>query len=137
MLSNRPDQGRPLRKLLRVPASAAQVVRTRTPRKTAHRLDKAGVEALIEAYEAGSTVYELGPRFGIHRSTVSVVLERQGVSRRYRLLEGSALDRAIHLYAAGKSLDRVGEDLGVNRSTVALALRRAGIQLRPRPGWIY
>lgn len=137
MFSNRSDQGRPLRKLLHHPPSGPKAVRTPTPRKTARRPDKGDIEALVESYEDGSTVYELARRFGIHRSTVSVVLERRGVSRRYRLLEGVTLDRAIELYAAGKALDQVGEDLGVNRSTVALALKKAGVRLRPRPGWIY
>ena len=137
MFSNRSDQGRSLRKLLQHPPSDPQVVRTRTARRAARRLDESEVEALSEAYKVRVTVYELGRRFGIHRSTVYVVLERQGVSRWYRLLEGATLDRAMQLYDAGKSLNRVGQDLGVNRSTVALALKKAGVQLRPRPGWVY
>jgi DNA invertase Pin-like site-specific DNA recombinase len=137
MFSNRSDQGRSLRKLLRRPPSGPKPVRTRTARKTARRLSSPDVHALVEAYGAGSSIYELARQFGIHRSTVSAILERKGVSRRYRLLEDDRLDRAVELYAAGKSLTDVGAALGVNRSTVALALKKSGASLRPRPGWSY
>lgn len=56
----------------------------------------------------GSSVSELANQFGIHRSTVSIVLERRGVSRRYNLLEGVRLQRAADLYIRGKSLDEIG-----------------------------
>lgn len=134
MFSNRSDQGRSLRKLLQRPPSGLKTVRTRTPRKTARRLDAHEIDALVDGYRAGLTVYELACRFRIHRSTVSLILERQGVSRRYRRLEGERFSQAEKLYLAGRSLSQIGDELGVNRSTVALALKKAGVQLRPRPG---
>ncbi len=134
MFSNRSDQGRSLRKLLQRPPSGAKVVRTRTPRKTARRLEAHEIDALVDGYRSGTTVYKLARRFRIHRSTVSQILERQEVPRRYRLLEGDRLSSAAGLYRAGRSLSQVGDELGVNRSTVSLALKKAGIQLRPRPG---
>jgi hypothetical protein len=79
----------------------------------------------------------LARQFRIHRGTVSAILERQGIPRRYRLIDGEGLTHAANLYAAGKSLSQVGEELGVDRSTVAVALHKAGIQLRARPGWTY
>ena len=124
-----------MRKLLRRTDSGPKVVRTRTPRKTARRLTTNEIAHLVEAYGGCSTVYELATQFAVHRSTVSAILERKGVSRRYRILDGDGLDQAADLYAAGKSLAQVGEVLGVSRSTVALALKRAGTGLRPRPGW--
>jgi DNA invertase Pin-like site-specific DNA recombinase len=137
MFSNRSDQGRPLRKLLHRPDRARKSVRVRTQRKTARRLEKGEVDAMVEAYRSGSTVYELATQFRVHRTTVGIILEREGVPRRYRLLSGEKLNRAVRLYGAGRSLDQVAEDLGVNHSTVALALRKSGVQLRPRPGWTY
>lgn len=137
MFSNRSDQGRSLRKLLQRPVSGPKVVRARTARKTARRLDANEVDLLVERYEAGSTTSEVARRFGIHRSTVSLLLERQGVKRHYNLLQDDQLARATHLYQAGNSLVEVGKELGVNRSTVAYALKRAGIPMRPRPGWNY
>jgi transposase-like protein len=134
MFSNRSDQGRSLRKLLQRPPSGTKVVRTQTPRRTARRLEAHEIDALVDGYRSGATVYELARRFRIHRSTVSLILERQGVSRRYRLIEGDRLRRAVRLYRAGRSLSQVGDELGVSRSTAALALKRAGVPLRQRPG---
>ena len=137
MLSNRSDQGQSLRKVLKRPFQGRRTVRNHTPRRTARRLESGEIEALVEGYRAGDSVYELARKFRIHRGTVSAILERQGVPRRYRLIDGEGLTQAANLYAAGKSLSQVGEELGVDRSTVALALHKAGIQLRARPGWTY
>jgi DNA invertase Pin-like site-specific DNA recombinase len=50
----------------------------RNPRR-AQQLDSEQVQRLIEGYEAGATVYELGERFGIVRQTVGKILKRHGV----------------------------------------------------------
>jgi DNA-binding CsgD family transcriptional regulator len=137
MFSNRSDQGQSLRKVLQRPFEGPKTVRNHSPRRTARRLESGEIEALVEGYRAGNSVYELARQFRIHRGTVSAILERQGVPRRYRLIDGQGLNHAANLYASGLSLSQVGEELGVDRSTVALALHKAGIQLRPRPGWTY
>jgi DNA-binding transcriptional regulator PaaX len=85
----------------------------------------------------GGTVYELAEEFGIHRGTVSTILEREGVSRRYRMMEGDRLKEAIAAYQSGKSLAAVGAELGVSMTTVRVAFNKAGVLLRPRPGWKY
>jgi hypothetical protein len=97
MFSNRSDQGRSLRKLLQGPPSAPRTVRSRSRRKTAHRLEPHEIDSLVEAYGAGTTVNELALQFSIHLSTVSVFLKRQGVPRRHRLLEDHerASERAL------------------------------------------
>lgn len=87
-----------------------------------------------KAYGNGATVYELARLFAIHRSTVSIVLERRGEARRRRLLDGERLLLAKDLYTAGNTLAQVGLAVGVSRSTVALTLTHEGLQLRRRTG---
>ena len=47
-------------------------------RQTQIRLGPAAIERLIDAYAAGSSVFQLAARFNIHRTTVLAHLERNG-----------------------------------------------------------
>lgn len=73
--------------------------RDRTRR--ARRLGNDQIQQLIAGYQSGSTVYELGDRFGIERRTVSNILQRHGVPMRRRGLSPDQVDDAIHLYNLG------------------------------------
>jgi DNA-directed RNA polymerase specialized sigma24 family protein len=89
---------------------------------------------LVARYQDGDTVYALAKHCKLHRHTVSSVLERYGVSRRYNKLTGKDLELAVQLYTEGMSLAVVGERLGVETSTVSRALRKADVTIRPRVG---
>lgn len=130
--SNRSDQGERIGEVLKSAPDAAVRPKIRTSPRTARRLESQEIDALVWAYSNGATVYELAQEFGIHRSTVSVVLEREGVARRQRLLDGDRLLLARDLYTAGNTLAQVGQVLGVSRSTVAHTLKSEGVQLRRR-----
>ena len=67
---------------------------SRTPRQLQPRLHDPEVSEVLAHYQAGATVYELADRYGIHSHTVSEILERQGVARRYRMLSPEQLDLA-------------------------------------------
>ncbi len=77
---------------------------------------------------------DLPGKYGIHRTTVLLHLERNGVSRRpsTRKLTDDDVAMAAAAYAVGDSLATVGARLDVNASTVARAFRRAGLPIRPR-----
>jgi len=85
-------------------------------------------------YRAGATVYELARQFGVHRHTVSELLERHAVSRRYQKLTPEQIDLACTLYERGLSLIKVGEQLGRRAETVRQALMKQGAEIRPRNG---
>ncbi|MBU1589519.1 MAG: transposase family protein [Actinobacteria bacterium] len=54
-----------------------------SPRKQVQiRLDENQELAVIAAYRSGFTVYEVGAKFGIHRTTVSAIMQRHGVKLR-------------------------------------------------------
>ena len=135
--SNLSDQGERLHTLVEMAPSEVIQPIGRKPKQVQRRLRPAEIEELVAAYHTGATVYELGALFRINRRTVSIILERQGVPRRYRMMEGDRLSEAISAYNSGKSLAAVGADLGVSMDTVRLALLKAGVELRPRPGWHY
>jgi hypothetical protein len=102
--------------------------------RRARQLGNDQIEQLIAGYRSGSTVYELGDRFGIERRTVSGILHRHGVPMRRRGLSPDQVDEAIHLYNLGWSLARVGQHLGVEHSTVLTKLRERGIPTRDTHG---
>jgi DNA-binding CsgD family transcriptional regulator len=107
----------------------------RQARQAQRRLRETETKELVSGYLAGSTTYELADRFGVHRHTVSGILERDGVSRRYQKLSPAQLDLACSLYRGGLSLTKVGGRLGRRAETVRQALMRAGVEIRPRNGW--
>ena len=108
---------------------------TRTIRQTQRRLRGPETSELVAGYQAGATVYDLADQFGVHRHTVSEILERRGVARRYRKLSPQQIERACSLYEGGLSLTQVGEQIDRRAETVRQALMKAGVAIRPRSGW--
>ena len=76
-------------------------------------------------------MYVLAKAFTIDRRTVSAILERHGVQRRYNLLETEAVAEAARLYEAGWSLARLADRFGVTAKTVHNAFIKAGVPRRP------
>jgi lambda repressor-like predicted transcriptional regulator len=81
-------------------------------------------------YQASATIYELAELLNIHRTTVSLHLQRQGVAMRRQGLSRDQIDQTAELYEQGLSLVRVAERLHVNAETVRQALRKRGVQMR-------
>lgn len=100
----------------------------------ARQLDDAQVQKLIEGYQSGSTVYELGDQFGIERRTVSAILHRHGVPMRRRGLSGEQIDDAVRLYAQGWSLARIATRMNVDAETVRQRLHERGVAMRDTQG---
>lgn len=98
--------------------------------RTWHRLSPAQQRALVDEYQTGYSVHTLAQRYAINRGTVSPILERHGVPRRYKLLTPEQVHQAIQLYNSGLSLARVGETLSVSPKTIYSALTRRGVRLR-------
>lgn len=86
---------------------------------------------MIERYESGATLSELGREFGFHRTTVSRSLKKVGLRLRRSGLDEREVLRAIDLYESGMTLAEAGEALGIAASTVPRALHDRGAVLRP------
>jgi hypothetical protein len=87
--------------------------RSRTPRQVQHRLRSDEVEELLNRYRAGAKVGELATIFGIHRYTVSDILDRQGVARRPRGIPPECVRDVITSYWSGASLATIGAEMSV------------------------
>jgi hypothetical protein len=74
----------------------------------------------VSGYQAGATVYELGREYGIERRTVSRILERQGVSRRYRRLTGKLMEEAVAAYQRGDSLATISTRIDLPQTNHSL-----------------
>jgi lambda repressor-like predicted transcriptional regulator len=79
-------------------------------------------------------VKDLAIEFGVHRTTVTQHLRRNGVALRRRGLDDQQIDQAVHLYRQGWSLARVGARLHVDAHTVRTALRARGVPTRDTHG---
>jgi len=82
------------------------------------RLDPASIDALVDGYLAGQTVYELAAEFGIERRTVSAHLHRRGVPMRRRGLSLAQNEEALALRDRGWSLAKIGARFDVSAGTV-------------------
>lgn len=89
------------------------------------RLEAASVDALVDGYVAGQTVYELAAEFGIERRTVSAHLHRRGVPMRLRGLSLAQKEEAFALRDRGWSLARIGARFDVSPGTVRTHLASA------------
>jgi hypothetical protein len=89
---------------------------------------------LVDAYQAGETVYQLAARFDIHRATVSAHLHRQGITLRRQGLDSDGVAHAVRLYEDGWSVARIGNRLGVDGTTAWTAIRGEGVRMRDTHG---
>ncbi|MFT3855106.1 MAG: hypothetical protein QM733_20580 [Ilumatobacteraceae bacterium] len=115
--------------LLDLPACDRPVV-DKPPAHRQHRLSEALQQEVIQRYQAGESVYTLAAAYDVHRGTVSAILKRHGVNRRYNLLSQEQLNQAAELYRSGRSLAQIGKTMGVSAKTIHSALRRLGVPMR-------
>jgi DNA-binding transcriptional regulator LsrR (DeoR family) len=92
------------------------------------------IAELVEGYRSGKTMKELASEFGIHRTTVSSLLNEQAVAVRRGGLNQQQAAEAVRLYEQGWSSGRLAEKFGVSADTILTVLRRAGASIRPRRG---
>jgi DNA-directed RNA polymerase specialized sigma24 family protein len=133
--SNLRDQGERIQDLLEMVPSGPRQAKVRTLRRVQHRLRSDEVEELLTRYRTGGKVGELATIFGVHRDTVSEILDRHAVTRRQLGIPPELVEKVIAAYRSGSSLATIGAEMSVDPGTVALTLRKAGVQPRPRRGW--
>ena len=98
--------------------------------RTAKQLGPDELDALVAAYQAGSTVYELGTQFGINRETVGKHLRACGVDTTPPGLRPEHVPTAARLYEAGQSLAIIAERFGTTANTVRNRLMEMGVVMR-------
>ena len=98
------------------------------------RLRGAEIDELAAGHQAGTTVYELAAEFGVHRHTMSEILERRGVSRRYQKLSPEQIDAPCALYKSGFLLTKIAHQLGRRAKTVRQTLMKAALRSDPGMG---
>lgn len=103
-------------------------------KKPQRRLSASEMAELVAACRGGGTVKGLAADYGIHHTTVSAHLERQGIRRRRQGLRPEDTEEVARLYEAGWSSAKIGEKFSVDAYTPITALRRAGVVIRPRKG---
>jgi lambda repressor-like predicted transcriptional regulator len=76
---------------------------------------------------------DLAEQFGIHRTTLTAHLEREGVAiRRGQGLRADQVDELVRLYREGWSARKLAKRFRVSDHTIAAELRKAGVEVRSR-----
>ena len=98
--------------------------------RRAVRLTPTQITGLVDRYNAGATVYELGEAFGVHRTTVAEHLKRAGHTLRRQPPSQATVKKMVKLYDAGFSLVNVGSQLGFDAETVRTHIKKQGTSIR-------
>ncbi|GGN19871.1 hypothetical protein GCM10011609_71180 [Lentzea pudingi] len=100
------------------------------PFKTLRKLKPAEIDELVEQYRAGSSVYQLAEKYGIHRITIGRHLRAQGIDTTAPALSEDQMMEAAQLYADGWSCKKIAKHFGVGAETVRERLHQAGVVMR-------
>lgn len=99
------------------------------PAQVLPKLPRDRAVALVAAYEAGATVYQLAEQFSIHRQTVSRILKRHGATMRHHTLTADEIGDIVRAHQAGESVYRIAERFVVQASTVRKRLHEHELKL--------
>ncbi|MFL6097852.1 MAG: helix-turn-helix domain-containing protein [Blastococcus sp.] len=94
------------------------------PHRLSQRLDAATVDAIITAYQAGTTAKDLAERYGVARSAITRLRHRHGVAVRRRSPTAADRQRMVALRHAGLSRPAIAAQIGFSVSTVSRVLAR-------------
>lgn len=125
------------RKLANHPRSRSRDAELAVLPRVAKRLREDEIAALASYYRSGVAVADIAKQYGIHRATVTAIVERNQIGLRTRGLSEAQVLQAIAEYQSGDSLRTLGERYGVHPSTINHTLQRHGVSLRKRNGWRY
>jgi DNA-directed RNA polymerase specialized sigma24 family protein len=106
----------------------------RTLLRDNRKLQPAEIDELVQLYEPGLDLIELGRRFGMHRHTARSHLLRRGIKLRPQYLPLTSNQRAdmVAAYESGMSTYRLAKDYGISPDTVRrpVACGRAELTVR-------
>ncbi len=91
------------------------------------------IDQIVKLYTSGQSVRQVAASMGLHKTTISIHLERRGVPRRgcTRILTDSQCAQIVKLYQSGLSLTQIGDRYGVHAKTVSNELKKLNVSVRP------
>ena len=95
------------------------------------QLSKTKIQQIVELYESGLSMREVGLQFGISRQRVHQLLKRaKEEPKKSKQLSPANIYRLIKLYEIGLSMREVGLEFGISAQRVEQILKKAGIKKR-------
>lgn len=102
-------------------------------RREARQLTDEERRAFVEAYGRGELIADIAARFGVHRTTLDMLVRRLGLTREDpRQVPVSVRVEIVELYRAGMSLAELGSRFGFSANKVQPLLVTVGEQVRRR-----
>ena len=94
-------------------------------------------EAILEAYQQGSSIYHLAERYGCSITPIRQLLKENGLQSRQgsrpNVLE-SIREQVVSRYQEGETALQLASNFGVNRKTVVSFLNQIGVIRKNRLG---
>ncbi|WP_314456179.1 helix-turn-helix domain-containing protein [uncultured Microbacterium sp.] len=120
-----------LRQLANLKPSRVMMVSRPIPRR-ARRLTDPEKRAFVEGYERGELVADLARQFGVHRTTLDMLVSRLKLSRvDPNEVPAKVRDSLVEKYRTGESLAAMGEEYGFSANKVQRLLVSMGEPIRP------
>jgi len=141
-LNTPPELDEIMRSLSELPADQgvdAAGSATSPPRKLRSRLPRSIVSKIVADYQAGSSSRELSAKYELPKSSVLVILKKEGVTRPEVRLTDNQIEAAVRLIQDGKSVSIAATELDVAVRTLYHQLKvrglptRAALQARETP----
>jgi hypothetical protein len=99
-------------------------------RNLLRRLPEELVEQLAADYIAGASTRQLASQYGIAKTSVIKLLEKQGVVRPRSRITDEQVAEALEHFQSGLSVKAASIKLGIATTTLASAFRRRGLPTR-------
>ena len=95
-----------------------------------HQFTDEQIAEMAGMFAGGTTLADIGERFGASGPTIRKHLNRSGVETARRALSVERREEVIHRYRSGDSMRELSRVYGVSKSTILKALQDAGVVLR-------
>ncbi|MEZ2370965.1 sigma factor-like helix-turn-helix DNA-binding protein [Arthrobacter sp. RCC_34] len=106
---------------------------TLKPPSRTWRLSTAQERQLVDAYDHGATISELGRRFGISRGRVRTIVAKYDATQdRQPHPKEAEFAQAVTMYEAGQTLKSISATVGMPETTLRIGLVKRGVRMRPR-----
>ena len=97
------------------------------PRKVRSRLPRSIISKIVADYQAGSSSRVVAAKYNLPKSSVLVILKKEGAVRASERLSDEQIEAASRLIAAGKSVSIAATELDIAVRTLYHQLRVRGL----------
>ena len=118
---------------LRETAARDDLLVSSPPRRLRSRLPRSIISKIVADYRAGSSSRQLAAMYDLPKSSVLVILKKEGVVRPAARISDEQIEAAARLIAEGKSVAMAATELDIAVRSLYYQLRMRGLPTKRSP----